>query len=76
MPVAGAPRREPGQRGGPLHALDAQLRWWLERADGQLDVRAVLLLRDECLEAAADDVAPAVVHADRILATCWSPTPV
>ncbi len=40
MPVADAPRREPGQRGGPLDALDARLRSWLKRADGLVDVRA------------------------------------
>ncbi len=66
MPIGDAPGREPGQRGGPLHALDARLRWWLKCADGLLDVRAVLEVWDECLEAAADDVAPALVHGDLI----------
>ena len=75
MPVAGPPRREPGQRGGPLAALDARLRSWLERADGLLEVRAVLLLWDECLKGAADDVVPALVHGDPIPPTWWSPTP-
>jgi aminoglycoside phosphotransferase (APT) family kinase protein len=66
MTVADAPAREPGERGGPLHALDARVRWWLDRANGLVDVRAVTRLWEECLEAADDDVQPAVVHGDMI----------
>jgi Phosphotransferase enzyme family len=42
------------------------MRWWLERADGLIDVRAVTRLWEECLEGAADDVEPALVHGDLI----------
>jgi aminoglycoside phosphotransferase (APT) family kinase protein len=66
MDVADAPPRQPGQRGGPLRALDERMRWWLERADGLLDVRAVTRLWDTCLEGATDDVEPALVHGDLI----------
>lgn len=66
MPVVDAPPREPGQRGGPIGALDGRMRWWLERADGLLDVRAVTRLWEECLEGAADEVEPALVHGDLI----------
>ena len=66
MGVDGAPPREPGQRGGPLRALDARVRWWLDGADGLVDVRAVLRTWQECLEGAADDVQPALVHGDLI----------
>jgi aminoglycoside phosphotransferase (APT) family kinase protein len=66
MPVADAPRREPGQRGGPLRALDDRMRWWLQHADSLLDARAVLRLWEECLEGATDDMEPALVHGDLI----------
>ena len=42
------------------------MRWWLERADGLVDVRAVTRLWKECLEGAADDVKPALLHGDLI----------
>jgi aminoglycoside phosphotransferase (APT) family kinase protein len=66
MSVTDAPTREPGQRGGPLRALDDQVRWWLERAGSLIDVRAATRVWEECLEAAVDDVAPALVHGDLI----------
>ena len=62
MNVAEAPSREPGQRGGPLRALDDRVRWWLERADSLIDVQAVTRLWEVCLEGAADEVEPALVH--------------
>ena len=42
------------------------MRWWLERADALIDVRAVTRLWEECLEGAADEVEPALVHGDLI----------
>lgn len=66
MPVADVPPRQPGQRGGPLRALDNDIRSWLEHADHLVDVEAVTRLWEECLEAAVDDVAPAFVHGDLI----------
>lgn len=64
--VADAPARQPGERGGPLRGLDDRVRWWLERADGLVDERAVLRLWQKCLEGADDDVAPVLVHGDLI----------
>jgi aminoglycoside phosphotransferase (APT) family kinase protein len=64
--VAHAPSREPGERGGTLRALDDRVRWWLERADSLIDVRAVTRLWEECLDGAADAVEPALVHGDLI----------
>ncbi len=66
MSAAGAPPREPGQRGGPLRALDDRVRWWLERAGSLIDVGAVTRLWEECLEGAADEVEPSLVHGDLI----------
>jgi aminoglycoside phosphotransferase (APT) family kinase protein len=66
MPVAGIPPREPGQRGGPLEALDSRMRAWLERADGLMDVPAVTRLWERCLDAAGDDIEPSFVHGDLI----------
>lgn len=66
MNVADAPPREPGQRGGPLVALDDRVRWWLERADSLIDVRAVTRVWEECLEGASDEVEHALVHGDLI----------
>jgi aminoglycoside phosphotransferase (APT) family kinase protein len=66
LAVADAPSREPGQRGGPLPALDDRMRWWLERAGSLLDVRAVTRLWEECLEGAVDDGNPALAHGDLI----------
>ena len=42
------------------------MRWWLDRADSLIDVRAVTRLWEECLEGAADEVEPALVHGDLI----------
>lgn len=64
--VADAPLRQPGQRGGPLRLLDDRVRWWLDRAEGLLDVRAVERLWERCLEAADDGVQPGLVHGDLI----------
>ena len=66
MNVADAPPRDPGERGGPLRTLDDRVRWWLERAESLIDVRAVTRLWEECLEGAADRVEPALVHGDLI----------
>ncbi|HEX5860081.1 MAG TPA: aminoglycoside phosphotransferase family protein [Microbacterium sp.] len=66
MDVADAPPREPGQRGGSLRALDDRVRRWLERADSLVDVPAVTRLWEECLEAATDELEPALVHGDLI----------
>lgn len=65
-PVDHAPIRQPGERGGPLRALEARLRWWLERADGLVDVRKVTRLWDECLVSGDGEVRPVVVHGDLI----------
>lgn len=65
-PVSDAPRRRPGERGAPLRALDDRVHWWLDRADGLVDVGAVLRLWQECLEGAEDEVAPVLVHGDLI----------
>lgn len=43
-PVSGATIRQSGERGGPLGALDDRVHWWLDRADGLVDVHAVLRL--------------------------------
>lgn len=66
LPIEDAPRREPGARGGSLAALDSQVRWWLDRAHGLIDVRAVTRIWDECLDGAVDSVEPALVHGDLI----------
>jgi len=64
--VENAPVRKPGERGGSLHALDARVRWWVDRADGLIDVRAVMRLWEKCLEGADDAVEPVLVHGDLI----------
>jgi aminoglycoside phosphotransferase (APT) family kinase protein len=64
--VLDAPVRQPGERGGPLRALDERVRWWLDQADGLVDARAVLRLWDSCLEGAEDKVAPVLLHGDLI----------
>lgn len=66
MPILDAPPRQPGQRGGPLAALDDQLWWWLDHADGLVDTRAVGRLWEQCLEGAEDGVQPSLVHGDLI----------
>lgn len=66
MAIEDAPLRRPGERGGPLRALDERVRWWLVRANGLVDARAVTRLWEECLEGAADDVTPVLVHGDLI----------
>lgn len=66
MPILDAPPRQPGQRGGPLAALDDQLRWWLDHADGLVDTRAVGRLWEQCLEGVENDVQPSLVHGDLI----------
>ncbi|MFT4167058.1 MAG: aminoglycoside phosphotransferase family protein [Microlunatus sp.] len=66
LPVMDAPVRQPGQRGGPLGALDDQVRWWLDHADGLVDARAVRRLWEQCLEGAEDAVQPSLVHGDLI----------
>ena len=65
-PVQNAPRREPGSRGGPLRALDDGVRWWLNQADGLLDIAAVTRIWDQCLEAAAYEAGPVLLHGDLI----------
>lgn len=65
-PVLDAPVRQLGQRGGPLDALDDQVRWWLDHADGLIDTRAVRRLWEQCLEGADDNIQPALVHGDLI----------
>jgi aminoglycoside phosphotransferase (APT) family kinase protein len=65
LPVAGARPRQPGQRGAPLRALDDRFRWWLDRANGLVDVSAVTRLWEESLEGDAD-AEPVVVHGDLI----------
>jgi aminoglycoside phosphotransferase (APT) family kinase protein len=64
--VADAPVRKPGERGGPLRALDDRMRRQLDRADGLVDVQAVLRLWEKCLEGADDEVEPLLVHGDLI----------
>ncbi len=64
-PVTGARLREPGDRGGPLLALEDSVREWLERADGLVDRPAVQRLWDRCREGAAD-VDPVLLHGDLI----------
>lgn len=66
IPIADAPVRRPGERGGPLRSLDERVHWWLDRAGGLLDRRAVLRLWGQCLEGAADDVKPVLLHGDLI----------
>lgn len=56
----------PGNVAAPFKALDGRVRWWLARAGGLIDVCAVTRLWEECLEGAADDVEPALVHGDLI----------
>lgn len=64
--IPDAPSRQPGERGGPLRALDDRVHRWLDRADGLVDERAVLRLWDRCLEAAADEAQPVLLHGDLI----------
>ena len=65
-PVLDVPARRPGERGGPLRALDDRVHWWLGQANGLVDERAVLRLWDECLAGADDGVRPVLVHGDLI----------
>lgn len=65
-PVADAPARDPGERGGPLRPLDARMHWWLDQSDGLVDVPAVLRLWEQCLEGADDGVDPVLLHGDLI----------
>ena len=64
VPIENAPRREPGMRGGPLSGLDDRVRWWLNQADGLIDVPAVTRIWDQCLESADHDVEPTLLHGD------------
>ena len=64
--IAEAPARKPGERGGPLGALDDRVRWWLDRSNGLVDVRAGLRLWKECREGTDDEVEPVLVHGDLI----------
>jgi aminoglycoside phosphotransferase (APT) family kinase protein len=66
IPIENAPPREPGTRGGPLSALDDRVRWWLDRANGLIDVPAVTRVWEQCLESADYDAAPALLHGDLI----------
>lgn len=64
-PVMDARRRVPGERGGPLLAIDDSVRGWLDRADGLVDRSAVQRQWDRCREGAAD-VDPVLLHGDLI----------
>ncbi len=64
-PLANAPARKPGERGGPLRQLDDRMHWWLDQSDGLVDEPAVLQLWAQCLEG-ADDVDPVLLHGDLI----------
>lgn len=64
--VEHAPRREPGTRGGPLSALDERVRWWLDRADGLVDVASAIRVWDRCREAADFPAEPVLLHGDLI----------
>jgi aminoglycoside phosphotransferase (APT) family kinase protein len=66
IPVADAPVREPGERGGPLRSLDDRMHWWLDRAGALVDARAVLRLWEQCLEGADDNVESVLLHGDLI----------
>ena len=66
IPIEDAARRAPGTRGGPLSALDDRVRWWLDRADGLLDVPAVTRVWEQCLEAADYAAEPILLHGDLI----------
>lgn len=66
MPVEDAPARQPGERGGPLRALDDRMRWWLDQADRLVDRRAVLQLWEQSLEGADDSVDAVLLHGDLI----------
>ena len=61
-----APVREPGERGGPLRPLADRVHWWLDQADGLVDVPAVLRLWDQCMEGADDGVELVLAHGDLI----------
>lgn len=56
-------------------SCDAQVRRWLDRADGLVDVHAVTSLWEQCLEGTDDTVEPTVVHEISSRATYWWPTP-
>jgi len=66
IPIENAPRREPGMRGGPLSALDDRVRWWLNQANGLLDVPAVTRVWHQCLEAADYEAEPMLLHGDLV----------
>lgn len=66
LPVAGAPARGPGERGGPLRALDERMRWWLDQAGTLVDATAVLRLWEQCREAADHEGDPVLLHGDLI----------
>lgn len=65
-PVDGAPARLPGERGGPLAALDEAVERWLAQGDALLDVGAVRRVWHGCREAAGDDIAAVLLHGDLI----------
>lgn len=64
--VADGPAREPGQRGGPLSALDGRVHWWIGQSDGLVDSQAVLRLWQQCLEGADSEGNPVLLHGDLI----------
>lgn len=66
METADAPTREPGERGGPLRALDERVHWWLDQAGTLLDATAVHRIWANCLEGASEDVATVLLHGDLI----------
>jgi aminoglycoside phosphotransferase (APT) family kinase protein len=64
--VADAPARQPGERGGPLLALDDRMHWWLEQAADLVERRVVARLWEQCLEGADDNLKPVLLHGDLI----------
>jgi len=64
--VEDAPRRESGTRGGPLSALGDRVHWWLDRADGLLDVSAASRAWDVCREASDYSGDAVLLHGDLI----------
>lgn len=64
VPIEGAPRAEPKERGGDLMLRDRQVRTMLARLAGELDLESMLVVWERALDACAVKFEPVWVHTD------------